>query len=45
MFGIWPDRLSRCVEPPEENHILNTLARICEARGTDAAGIAYHEQK
>lgn len=25
-----------------KNHILNTLARICEARGTDATGIAYH---
>ncbi|MEE0154559.1 MAG: class II glutamine amidotransferase [Agathobaculum butyriciproducens] len=25
-----------------KNHILNTLARICESRGTDATGIAYH---
>ena len=26
----------------EKNRILNTLARECEVRGTDATGIAYH---
>lgn len=26
----------------EKNRILNTLARECECRGTDATGIAYH---
>lgn len=26
----------------EKNHIVNTLARECEVRGTDATGIAYH---
>lgn len=26
----------------DKNHILNTLARECEVRGTDATGIAYH---
>ena len=26
----------------EKNRVLNTLARECEVRGTDATGIAYH---
>ena len=40
LFGIIDQQTKLTTR--EKNRILNTLARECEVRGTDATGIAYH---
>lgn len=40
VFGLIDHKQALTVK--EKNRILNTLARECEVRGTDATGIAYH---
>ena len=43
MQSVWLNRLQRCASAPiRKNKILNTLARECQVRGTDATGIAYN---
>ena len=34
--------LKECLSTHTKNKILNTLARECQVRGTDATGIAYN---
>ena len=36
------NRLKECLSTHTKNKILNTLARECQVRGTDATGIAYN---
>ena len=40
VFGLIDHK--QALTTKEKNRILNTLARECEVRGTDATGIAYH---
>lgn len=40
LFGLID--FGKVLKPHRKNQILNTLARECQVRGTDATGIAYH---
>ena len=40
LFGVIDYRHSLTAK--QKNHILSVLAAACEARGTDATGIAYN---
>ena len=42
MLSLWTDGLWKRPEPPAENPAGECVARESEARGTDAAGIAYN---
>ena len=45
MLLVWIDRLPSFFSAPgRKPHILSVLAASCEARGTDATGIAYHSK-
>ena len=40
LFGLID--FKECLSTHTKNKILNTLARECQVRGTDATGIAYN---
>ena len=40
LFGLID--FTECLSTHTKNKILNTLARECQVRGTDATGIAYN---
>ena len=40
LFGLID--YGRTLTPKQKNHLLAVLSTFCEARGTDATGIAYH---